>query len=104
MKLSILASTLVLLPLLACGGAGDPAPAPAPDAQRAPLVEKRAAADWCKEHGVPESVCTRCNAELIPKFKAQGDWCETHGLPKSQCVTCDPALFEKLQALAPKDG
>lgn len=46
--------------------------------------------DWCDEHGVPESQCTRCNAELTAAFKATGDWCEEHGLPESQCLKCNP--------------
>jgi hypothetical protein len=48
--------------------------------------------DWCGEHAVPESQCTRCNAELIAAFKATGDWCEEHGLPESQCLECNPEL------------
>jgi len=48
--------------------------------------------DWCGEHGVAESLCTRCNASLIPAFKATGDWCEEHGLPDSQCLKCNPDL------------
>jgi hypothetical protein len=48
--------------------------------------------DWCGEHAVPESQCTRCNASLIPAFKATGDWCADHGLPKSQCLKCNPDL------------
>ncbi len=48
--------------------------------------------DWCDEHGVPESLCTRCNASLIAAFKATGDWCEEHGLPESQCLACNPDL------------
>ncbi len=48
--------------------------------------------DWCGEHAVPESLCTRCNATLIPAFKASGDWCEPHGLPESQCLKCNPGL------------
>ncbi len=48
--------------------------------------------DWCGEHQVPESMCTRCNQSLVAAFKATGDWCEDHGLPKSQCLTCDPTL------------
>lgn len=48
--------------------------------------------DWCEEHGVPESMCTRCNAELVAAFKATGDWCEEHGLPESQCLQCNPKL------------
>ena len=49
-------------------------------------------ADWCSDHGVPETACTRCDATLIAAFKATGDWCEEHGLPKSQCLACDPQL------------
>lgn len=46
---------------------------------------------WCGEHGVPESVCTRCGAaRLIPEFQAKGDWCGEHGLPESQCTLCHP--------------
>ena len=48
--------------------------------------------DWCGEHGVPESQCTRCNADLTPAFKATGDWCAEHGLPESQCTRCNPDL------------
>lgn len=48
--------------------------------------------DWCGEHAVPESQCSRCNPELIPAFKATGDWCAEHGLPESQCLKCNPDL------------
>ncbi|HMI94560.1 MAG TPA: hypothetical protein VK509_24470, partial [Polyangiales bacterium] len=48
--------------------------------------------DWCSEHQVPESMCTRCNPTLIAAFKATGDWCEEHGLPESQCLICNPEL------------
>lgn len=48
--------------------------------------------DWCGEHQVPESLCTRCNSKLIAAFKATGDWCQEHGLPESQCLTCNPSL------------
>ena len=48
--------------------------------------------DWCGEHEVPESQCTRCNSSLIAAFKATGDWCEEHGLPESQCLVCNPEL------------
>lgn len=57
--------------------------------------------DWCDEHAVPESQCTRCNAALIPAFKATNDWCADHGLPKSQCLVCNPNL--KIQR-PPKSG
>lgn len=48
--------------------------------------------DWCDEHQVQETMCTRCDASLIPAFKVAGDWDEKHGLPKSQCLKCDPTL------------
>ncbi|MFO0554496.1 MAG: hypothetical protein U0271_39315 [Polyangiaceae bacterium] len=48
--------------------------------------------DWCDEHGVPESKCTRCNPKLIPAFKAMDDWCEEHQMPESQCTACNPNL------------
>jgi hypothetical protein len=48
--------------------------------------------DWCGEHGVPESVCTRCDPSLIAAFKATNDWCAEHGLPESQCLACNPNL------------
>jgi hypothetical protein len=48
--------------------------------------------DWCGEHAVPESQCTRCNKDLIPAFKATGDWCDEHGVPDSQCLKCNPNL------------
>jgi hypothetical protein len=48
--------------------------------------------DWCAEHAVPESQCTRCNPDLVPAFKATGDWCAEHGLPESQCLACNPDL------------
>lgn len=48
--------------------------------------------DWCGEHQVPESQCTRCNPDLVPAFKATNDWCAEHGLPESQCLKCNPNL------------
>ena len=48
--------------------------------------------DWCEEHGVPESQCTRCDPSLIPAFQASGDWDAEHGLPMSQCTIHDPNL------------
>lgn len=48
--------------------------------------------DWCGEHQVPESQCSRCNPALAAAFKATGDWCAQHGLPESQCLECNPDL------------
>lgn len=68
--------------------------APAPDSPKhgAEGVKQGSHEDWCDEHGVPESQCTRCNPKLVPAFKATGDWCSEHGLPESQCLICNPDL------------
>ena len=55
-------------------------------------MQKREVADWCPEHGVPESICSRCNDSLVAGFKEKGDWCEKHGMADSQCFTCHPEL------------
>lgn len=67
---------------------------PAPDSHKhgAEGVKPGSHEDWCGEHGVPESQCTRCNPKLVPAFKATGDWCPEHGLPESQCLICNPDL------------
>lgn len=54
---------------------------------------------WCDGHGVPESVCTRCDASLSERFQAAGDWCREHGLPESQCAQCHPDVRERWAAL-----
>lgn len=59
--------------------------------------------DWCDEHAVPESQCTRCNAALIPAFKATGDWCELHQLPTSQDLADNPDLKIE-RPLKPEEG
>ena len=48
--------------------------------------------DWCAEHEVPETQCTRCDPSLIPAFQAANDWDAQHGLPMSQCTIHDPNL------------
>ena len=48
--------------------------------------------DWCAGHGLPESMCTKCNPELTAGFKAAGDWCAEHGLPESACPLCKPRV------------
>jgi hypothetical protein len=101
---------LVLAGLTGCGGGqkegGSPGaqktPAPAAEKPKTPLIPKAEVADWCKEHGVPESVCTRCNEKLTDGFKKKGDWCEKHTVPKSQCFDCDPGLKAKFESLRPK--
>lgn len=100
----------LLVAVALCGSCGDSSTAPGSPASpksepaRTPLVQKTEVTDWCPEHGVPESVCTRCNTKLVAQFQAKGDWCKEHGLPESQCVACHPDLEAKLKALAPKAG
>jgi cobalt-zinc-cadmium efflux system membrane fusion protein len=59
------------------------------------------ASEWCYEHDLPEAVCTKCNPELIAKFKAEGDWCGGHGIPESNCRLCNPEFVAKFDALRP---
>jgi hypothetical protein len=106
MKLSV-QSLIVALGLgvssLACNKdpvASGPVPAPTSAKAVAAGAGQHAAAgvtpgsheDWCDEHQVPESQCTRCNPTLIAAFKATGDWCAEHGVPESQCTKCNPNL------------
>ena len=76
------------------GGKAEQAKAPA----SRPLVPAARISDWCREHGVPESVCTQCNSSLAAGFKGQGDWCAEHSVPKSHCFKCRPELKEKFAA------
>ena len=59
---------------------------------------------WCAGHGVPESVCARCNSSLIAKFKEGQDWCAQHRLPESQCTNCNPAARQQWAALNPANA
>lgn len=105
--MTIRAWSLSIVAVLTLGSAAcskDPAAPAAPEAQQqaqaasgtpdkghAPAgVKPGSHEDWCEEHAVPESQCTRCNPDLIPAFKATGDWCGEHGLPESQCLKCNP--------------
>ncbi|MCH8924363.1 MAG: efflux RND transporter periplasmic adaptor subunit, partial [Planctomycetes bacterium] len=49
---------------------------------------------WCTAHGVPESICVACNAELMPKGQLF-DWCPTHGV--AECVLEHPELAQLSQ-------
>jgi hypothetical protein len=97
MRIFIAAALLsVVLPAVgACSKSSSSEPAPAAShaaLHAAPNVKPGSHEDWCGEHEVPESQCTRCNPDLIPAFKATGDWCNEHGLPESQCKKCHPDL------------
>lgn len=78
-----------------------------PTAQTKPTNTQTTAAadvpDWCAEHEIPESICTKCNKSLIADFKKKGDWCKEHDLPESHCTICNPELKEKFAAMKPKD-
>jgi cobalt-zinc-cadmium efflux system membrane fusion protein len=46
--------------------------------------------ELCREHGVLEAVCPKCNPKLAAVFQAKGDWCAEHGFPESFCPLCHP--------------
>jgi len=71
----------------------------------APLNQSSAeAADWCAEHRVPESECTKCHPKLMDVFKAKNDWCAEHGLPESHCRECNPNLKFPQETAAPSQA
>ncbi len=83
---SFVSAVFLVVALGGCGGNGSPGTqAGSAPAETTGSIE---IADWCAGHGVPESKCTICNPELIPKFKSAGDWCAEHGLPESVCPQC----------------
>lgn len=94
---SIIFAIFICAPLASAACSKDTGPQAKPEptsqTQHAPAdVKPGSHEDWCGEHAVPESQCTRCNKDLIPAFKATGDWCAEHGLPESQCLKCNPNL------------
>lgn len=90
---SFIISALLSLTPSACDDKSDASPAASEHAAHAPAgVKPGSYEDWCGEHQVPESLCTRCNPALAAAFKATGDWCGEHGLPESQCKICNPGL------------
>lgn len=54
----------------------------------------------CAEHGIADSLCTRCHPDLAALFKEKGDWCPEHRMPESQDDLCNPELAKKSIALA----
>ncbi|TNF25508.1 MAG: efflux RND transporter periplasmic adaptor subunit, partial [Deltaproteobacteria bacterium] len=69
---------------------GDPEHAAAASRPDDPGTRVGDPADWCGGHGLPESMCTKCNPEFVARFEAAGDWCAEHGFPESACPTCHP--------------
>ncbi len=102
MKRSIFVSAALAFALAACSlaacstdaskAAAPAEPAKAEDSHANAGFKPGSYEDWCGEHQVPESQCTRCNPDLIAAFKATNDWCAEHGLPESQCLKCNPEL------------
>jgi hypothetical protein len=89
--------SLLAMSLPACDGGDKAKPEAHAEAKEAGGHAKAGAKpgsyeDWCGEHQVPESMCTRCNPELEAAFKATGDWCPEHKMPESQCLACNPDL------------
>lgn len=82
----------LLLCAAAAGCAKENREPPAAARHAAATVKPGSHEDWCAEHAVPESQCSRCNPELIAAFKATNDWCDEHGVPESQCLKCNPDL------------
>jgi len=61
-------------------------------------------APLCREHGVVDALCTKCNPALIPVFSAKGDWCPEHGFPESICPICHPERGGRPQVDVSADG
>lgn len=57
-------------------------------------AEAAAPADWCAEHGVPESQCVACNPGLMPPGSDYG-WCSEHGI--HNCTLHHPDVAEVKQ-------
>jgi len=59
---------------------------------RAAAAEARQPAEgaMCREHGVVEALCARCNPALAAVFRAKGDWCAEHGQALSICPVHHP--------------
>jgi hypothetical protein len=85
----------LVLPFIAACGSRDAAKTPPAEAAAGHAVagvQPGSHEDWCEEHQVPESLCTRCNPSLVAAFKSSDDWCAEHSLPESQCLACNPEL------------
>ena len=99
-----LAPLLLLVALSAVIGCHAKAGADAGETSSGAKVSAPAEGGFCKEHGVLEAVCTKCNPKLIPVFQAKGDWCAEHGFPESFCPICHPDREGKPAADVAADG
>lgn len=83
----LLIAVLLIIPLVVPGCSDKEATTASATAE----VKKEAReAEICGEHGVLESLCTKCNPKLAPIFQSKGDWCAEHGFPESVCPLCHP--------------
>ncbi|AUX26924.1 RND transporter [Sorangium cellulosum] len=74
------------------------------EAEARPRAASAVEGAMCKEHGVLEALCTKCNPRLVPVFQAKGDWCKEHGFPESICPLCHPERGGKPAADVTSDG
>ncbi|WP_437723532.1 efflux RND transporter periplasmic adaptor subunit [Sorangium sp. So ce861] len=99
--------TIVMLLLAAalsgCGAKGTDNAAPE-KAEAKPSAAPAVEGAMCKEHGVLEALCTKCNPKLVPIFQAKGDWCKEHEFPESICPICHPERGGKPAADVASDG
>jgi len=58
--------------------------------------------DWCTAHGVPESICIACNADLMPKAELHG-WCAEHGVHECPFEHPDVVQLEKTPEIEKRD-
>lgn len=76
--------------LAGCGANVKPGAANVKPAGKETTAEHTHDGWWCDEHGVPEGICTQCDAKLTADYKAKGDWCAKHQRADSQCFVCHP--------------
>ncbi len=100
MKMKLIISSLVAVLALGvgCQSEVEHTPVPASTSAAAKTHEVAAEGAMCKEHGVLEALCTKCNPALVAVFRAKGDFCEEHGFPESVCPLCHPERGGKLSA------
>jgi cobalt-zinc-cadmium efflux system membrane fusion protein len=89
---------LALITFAAAAGCGESPPAEtsvpvqesAATPKRGNLQPLKQEKGMCREHGVLDALCTKCNPKLAVIFQAKGDWCAEHGFPESICPQCHP--------------
>ncbi len=89
MRLLLILVTLILLAVATGCGREEAVKSPADKQAAAEPTKETREAGIC-EHGVLESLCTKCNPKLVTIFQAKGDWCAEHGFPESVCPICHP--------------